>query len=133
MSYFLMKSDPETYSIEQLEKEIITTWDGVHNFAAILNIKKMKQGDKVYFYQSQSDKAIVGLMEVVSEPYENTNDPRTSWVVDVKFLQKYSQYVTLADFKAEAQFKDFLLVRQSRLSVMEVPENVQKWIEMRVK
>ncbi len=133
MSYFLAKSDPETYSIEQLEKDGTTMWDGVHNFTAIINIKKMKSGDMVYFYQSQSDKAIVGLMEVVSEPYENTKDPRKSAVVDVKFVKKYSQFVSLADFKADDSMKDFLLVKQSRLSVMEVPIAVQKWIEKRVK
>lgn len=132
MTYFLAKSDPETYSIEQLEKDGTTVWDGVHNFMAMNTIKKMKPGDKIYFYQSQTDKAIVGLMEAVSEPYENTKDPRKSWAIDVKFVKKYSKYVTLADFKAEEQFKDFLLIRQGRLSVMEVPENIQKWIEAKV-
>ena len=132
MSYFLAKSDPETYSIEQLEKDGTTIWDGVHNFTAINNIKKMKKGDFVYFYQSQTDKAIVGLMEVVSEPYKNEKDPRNSWAVDVKFVKKYSNIVTLADFKAEEQFKNFDLLRLSRLSVMEVPPDVQKWIEKRV-
>lgn len=133
MNYFLAKSDPETYSIEMLEKDGTTMWDGVHNFAAMIFIRKMKPGDLVYFYQSQTDKAIVGLMEVVSEPYENKKDPRKSWVVDVKFVKKYTQTVSLAEFKESGKFPDFALIKQSRLSVMPVPENVQKWIESKVK
>lgn len=133
MAYFLAKSDPETYSIDQLQKDGTTMWDGVHNFTAIINIKKMKPGDNVYFYQSQSDKAIVGLMEVVSEPYENTKDPRKSWAVDVKFVKKYTQTVSLADFKAEGRFAHFDLLRLSRLSVMPVPDDVQKWLETKLK
>lgn len=132
MKYFLAKSDPETYSIEDLEKEGHTVWDGVHNFLALSILKKMQPGDQVYFYQSQTDKAIVGLMEVISEPYKNEKDPRTSWVVDVKFVKRYTHYVSLEDFKQSGKFQDFHLLKQSRLSVMEVPEDAQKFIESKV-
>lgn len=131
-NYFLAKSDPEDYSIDQLQKDGTTVWDGVHNYQAINTIKEMKPGDLVYFYQSQTDKAIVGLMEVVNEPYENKKDPRHSWVMDVKFVKKYKQTVTLADIKTEERFNDFLLIRNGRLSVMKVPDEVRKWIEGRV-
>ncbi|MFA9289443.1 MAG: EVE domain-containing protein [Weeksellaceae bacterium] len=132
MTYYLAKSDPETYSIEQLQKDGTTTWDGVHNYAALIFIKAMKPGDLIYFYQSQTDKAIVGLMEVVGEPYKNEKDPRTSFVVDVKFKKKYTKHVTLADIKAEPLCADFALVKQSRLSVMPVPPAVQQWLDTKL-
>lgn len=131
-NYFLAKSDPEDYSIENLERDGITIWDGVHNFQAINTIKEMKPGDLVYYYQSQTDKAVVGLMEVVSEPFENKKDPRHSWVIEVKFVKKFQKPVTLADFKKEGRFNDFLLIRNGRLSVMKVPTEVSKWIESKV-
>lgn len=133
MTHYLAKSDPEDYSIADLQKDGKTVWDGVHNFQAINMIKKMKPGDLVYFYQSQTDKAIVGLMKVVSEPYENKKDKRYSWVVDVEFVKKYDRAVTLADFKNEGKFNDFSLIRQARLSVMEVPDKVREWIEKKIK
>lgn len=133
MNYFLLKSDPDTYSLDDLEKDKETVWDGVHNFQAINFIKKMKKGDKAYIYHSQSDKAIMGLAEIISEPRENTKDPRKSWIVDIRFLNRYSKPVTLADIKNHGDFDDFLLIRNGRLSVMEVPENVQKFLEKNLK
>lgn len=133
MNYFLVKTDPDTYSVDIMEKEKETRWDGVHNFQAIAVIKKMRPGDKIYLYHSQTDKSIVGLLEVSSEPFENTDDPRTSWAVNVRFIKRYVQQVTLNDFKTDPSMKDFTLVRNSRLSVMEVPLEVKKWIEERVK
>ena len=132
MAYFLAKTDPDTYSIEDLIKEKETIWDGVHNFQAINVIKKMKPGDKVYLYHSQTEKAIVGLMEIIGEPYENKDDTRKSWAVKVKFLKKYDKTVSLADFKSQEAFKEFLLIRNPRLSTMEVPENIIEWIESKV-
>jgi predicted RNA-binding protein with PUA-like domain len=133
MAYFLAKTDPDTYSIDDLIKEKETIWDGVHNFQAINVIKKMRPGDLVYIYHSQTEKAIVGLMEIIGEPYENKDDARKSWAVKVRFVKKYSTTVSLSQFKAEPSFKDFLLIRNGRLSTMEVPENIQEWIESKVK
>lgn len=132
-NYFLAKSDPDTYSLEDLEKDKTTTWDGVHNFQAINVIKKMKKGDLIYVYHSQTEKAVVGLMEAISEPFENTKDPRKSRAIDVKFVKRFKNPVKLEEFKAVDWMKDFHLVSHSRLSVMEVPEKVHEWIEKRVK
>ena len=75
MNYFLTKTDPDTYSIDDFEKEGTTLWDGVHNNAALLFIRQMHPGDHVYIYESLTTKAIVGLAEVMSEASENKNDP----------------------------------------------------------
>lgn len=128
MKYFLAKTDPDTYSIDHLEAEKRTIWDGVHNFQAINVIKKMQPGDLVYLYHSQTDKAIVGLMKVVGTPYQNPHDPRVSWAVEMELVKRYDKPVTLAEIKANETLHHFALVRNSRLSTMEVPEDVQEWL-----
>ncbi len=129
MKYFLAKTDPDTYSIDDFEKEGETLWDGVHNNAAMLFIQQMKPGDQVYIYESMSAKAIVGLAEVTGEPFLNTADPRRSWAVRMKFLKKYPTPLTLATIKATPSLAQFALVRQSRLSVMPVPDTEQSELE----
>lgn len=130
MKYFLVKADPDNdYSIDDLSRDGSTIWDGVHNNQAILNIQKMKKGDKLYIYHSQKEKSIVGLAEVVSEPYENKDDPRRSWAMKIKFIKKYDNPLHLSIIKSQAEFNDFLLVRNSRLSVMPVEPKHQKIIE----
>jgi len=124
MNYFLAKTDPDTYSLDDFEKEGETLWDGVHNNAALLFIRQMHPGDKVFIYESLSTKAIVGLAEVTSKPYENKADPRRSWVVTMKFISRYKNPVTLAQIKAEPTLKDFKLVKESRLSVMPVSAEI---------
>lgn len=135
MSYFLAKTDPATYSIDTLEKDKETVWDGVHNYQAIAVIKAWKPGDKVFVYHSQSEAKIVGLMEVVSEPYKDPHDARNiSWVAKVRFLKKFpeSEQVTLQEVKALKAFQDFKLVRQSRLSTMACPDNFVEWMKKKV-
>lgn len=127
MNYYLAKTDPDTYSIDHFAKEKQTIWDGVHNYQAIAVIKLMKPGDKVFIYHSQSDKAIVGLAEVVAEPFQNTADTRFSWAIELKLTDTMTP-VKLADIKAAEDLKDFLLVRHTRLSTMPVPDNAVKWI-----
>ncbi len=124
MQWFLAKTDPDTYSIDDFEREGETLWDGVHNNAALLFIRQMHPGDKVFIYESLTTKAIVGLAEVTSEPFENTADPRRSWAVKMKFIKKYSQPLTLAAIKSSSELSTFALVRQSRLSVMPVPGDI---------
>lgn len=133
MNYYLLKSDPDTYSLDDLEKDGKTTWDGVHNFQAIAFIKKMKVGDKAYIYHSQKEKAIVGLAKVISAPVENKQDKRPSWVVDIEFVKRYKTPVTLAEIKEQKSFSDFLLIRNGRLSVMEVPRKIADWLEKKLK
>lgn len=129
MHYFLAKTDPDTYSLSDFEKEGEALWDGVHNNAAMLFIQQMKVGDKVYIYESLSTKAIVGLAEVTSEPFLNTADPRRSWACHMKFLKKYANPVTLAQLKTDGRFTEFQLIKQSRLSVMPVAATYQKLLE----
>ena len=129
MSYFLAKTDPDSYSVNDFEAEGETLWDGVHNNAALLFIRQMLPGDFVYIYESLSSKAILGLAIVSGKPFENTADVRKSWAVKMKFVKKLKYPVTLSDFKADPAMADFALVKQSRLSVMPVPLNVVAWIK----
>lgn len=128
MNYFLAKTDPDTYSLQDFIKEGETLWDGVHNNAAMLFIQQMKPGDAVYIYESLTTKAIVGLATVTGEPFLNTADPRRSWAVHMKFVKKFVNPLSLAAIKANPKLADFKLVRESRLSVMPVPLTVQKII-----
>ncbi len=135
MKYYLFKTDPDTYSINHLQKDCVTRWDGVHNYQAINVIKSMQIGDMVFIYHSQSDKAIVGLARVISEPYQNTDDTRYSWVVDVEFVKKYDRFVTLSEIKnfVKSQNLKFLLVKNPRLSCMPVPEEVLNFLLNKLK
>jgi predicted RNA-binding protein with PUA-like domain len=128
MAYFLAKTDPKTYSIEDLEHDKTTVWDGVRSAAALLVIRAMHPGDEVLIYHSQGEAAIVGLAKVVSEPRPDPNDPK-SWVVDLTFVRRLSQPITLREIKESHLFDDWALVRQGRLSTMGVPDNVLAWLE----
>ena len=128
MTYFLAKTDPADYSIDDLERDGTTTWDGVHNAAALQAIRAMRQGDEVLIYHSQGEAAIVGLARVISEPRPDPKDSK-SWVVDMAFERRLEQPVTLREIKESHMFDDWSLVRQGRLSTMHVPENVIAWLK----
>jgi predicted RNA-binding protein with PUA-like domain len=128
MAYFLAKTDPKTYSIDDLEQEKTTVWDGVRNAAALLAIRSMHSNDDLLIYHSQGETAIVGLARIVSEPRPDPNDPK-SWVVDVEFVRRFNQPVTLREIKESHMFDDWALIRQGRLSTMSVPENVVAWLK----
>jgi predicted RNA-binding protein with PUA-like domain len=133
MKYYLAKTDPETYAIKDLEKEGTTTWNGVKNPTAVGFLKKMEKGDKVLIYHSQGEAAIVGLAEVVGNSRPDPKEPR-SWLVDFKHLKTFKEpYITLKQIKETGKFPDFKLVRISRLSTMDVPEDFMKWFEKQVK
>ncbi len=128
MAYFLAKTDPATYSIDDLERDKTTVWDGVRNPAALLAIRSMRPGDEVLVYHSQSEAAIVGLARVESEPRPDPNDAK-SWVVNVAFVRRLSQPVTLREIKESHLFDDWALVRQGRLSTMSVPDKAVAWLK----
>ena len=128
MSYFLAKTDPDHYSIADLEREGVTTWDGVRNAAALQAIRAMRPGDEVLIYHSQGEAAIVGLARVVSEPRPDPNDAK-SWVVDMRFVRRLEQPITLREIKESHRFDDWALVRQGRLSTMPVPAQVVAWLQ----
>ena len=128
MAYFLAKTDPGTYSIDDLERDVTTTWDGVRNAAALQAIRAMRPGDEVLIYHSQGEAAIVGLARVISEPSPDPKDSK-SWVVDLTFVRRLEQPVTLREIKESHLFDDWSLVRQGRLSTMGVPDNVIAWLK----
>ena len=131
MTYFLAKTEPNTYSIEAFEKEKTTVWNGVRNAQALQAIKKMRLKDREFIYHSGGASAVVGLAEVVSKPTPDPDDVH-SWVVGLRFLHSYIQpYTTLADIKHSGLFGSFALVRQSRLSTMEVPDSFVQWLKGR--
>jgi predicted RNA-binding protein with PUA-like domain len=127
IQYFLAKTDPQTYSVEQFGRERRTTWDGVTNAQAVRAIRQMRPGDHVLIYHSMGQAAIVGLAEVLGEPRPDPGNAR-SWVVDLGFLQRVEPPVTLAAIKAAGTFDDWALVRQSRLSTMPVPAEFVAWL-----
>lgn len=128
MAYFLAKTDPGSYSIEQLAHDQTTTWDSVRNAQAVRVIQAMRSGDQVLIYHSQGEAAIVGLARVVSEPRPDPLDNK-SWVVDMAFVRRFTRPVTLHEIKESHLFDDWSLVRQGRLSTMSVPDEVVKWLE----
>ncbi|HJT55108.1 MAG TPA: EVE domain-containing protein [Ktedonobacteraceae bacterium] len=127
MAFFLAKTDPDTYSIADLEKDNVTVWDGVRSPQAIRAIKDMRPGDEVLIYHSQGEAAIVGLARVVSEPRPDPRDDK-SWVVDVKFVRRFAVPVALKEIKESHKFDDWSLVRQGRLSTMSVPGSFIDWL-----
>jgi len=129
MNYWLVKSDPETYSWSKMKSDKRTFWDGVRNFQARNYLKEMKLGDLVLFYHSQSDKSIVGITKVVKEHYPDptTNDDR--WVVvDLEAIEDLKNPVTLEQIKQNPILSNIPLVKQQRLSVMPLTEEQYKEI-----
>jgi predicted RNA-binding protein with PUA-like domain len=127
MNYFLAKSEPKAYSIEQLEHDGTTTWDGVTNPQAVRNIKDMRPNDRVFFYHSGGESAVVGLARVVSEPLPDPKNPKSA-IVQIKFMKRFDESVTLTEIKQSGLFADWALVRQGRLSTMHAPEKFVEWM-----
>jgi predicted RNA-binding protein with PUA-like domain len=127
VAYFLAKTEPDSYSIDDLARDGETVWDGVRNAQAVGVIKVMCPGDIVLIYHSGGASAIVGVAEVVSAPRPDVADEKST-VVDVRFRAKLDQPVTLREVKASGRFADFVLVRQSRLSTMAVPDEFVAWL-----
>jgi predicted RNA-binding protein with PUA-like domain len=127
MTYFLAKTDPETYSIDQLEKERKTVWDGVSNPQAVRAIREMRVGDKVFIYHSGGGSAVVGLARVTGAGREDPKNPKSA-VADFEFVTRLEPPVTLAEIKQSGLFNDWALVRQGRLSTMAAPEKFVAWM-----
>ncbi|MBN9516611.1 MAG: EVE domain-containing protein [Alphaproteobacteria bacterium] len=126
MAHWLIKSEPSVYGWEQFVKEKKTSWTGVRNAQAAINLKAMKVGDRCFFYHSNEGKEIVGIAEVVKTAYPDPTDKEGKAVtVDVKAVEPVKTPVTLAAIKADPRLKEFGLVRQSRLSV--VPVSDEQW------
>jgi predicted RNA-binding protein with PUA-like domain len=130
MNYFLAKTDQDTYSIDQLEREHQTTWDGVTNPQAVRAIREMRPGDRVFIYHSGGVSAVVGMAIVRSQPAPDPRNPKSA-VVDLEFLCRIAPPVTLKEIKESKQFEDWALVRQGRLSTMAAPQKFVEWMRAR--
>ena len=130
MKYFLAKTEPTTYSIDDLERDHKTAWDGVTNPQAVKNIREMRPGDRVFIYHSGGVSAIVGLATVRSEPRDDPRNPKSA-VVDLEYLGRIEPPVTLAEIKQSGKFDDWALVRQGRLSTMAAPEKFVEFMRKR--
>jgi len=128
MQYWLVKSEPDVWSIEQQKKagKKGATWDGVRNYQAAKNLKNMKKGDLCFFYHSNIGKEIVGIVQVIKEYYADKTDQSGRFVaVTVKFLRKLDKPITLEKIKKNKQLSHLSLIKQSRLSVM--PIDSKSW------
>ena len=128
MQYWLMKSEPNVWSIDQQKKAgaLGAAWDGVRNYQAANNLKKMKKGDLCFFYHSNIGKEIVGVVEVIKESFlDKTDDSGRFVAIQVRFREKLKKYVTLEDIKKTKVLSHLSLVKQSRLSVM--PIDSKSW------
>src|SRR5262249_49429883 len=131
MAYFLAKTDPETYSLDDLEREGRTVWDGVKNPQALRAIQAMRPGDKVFVYHSMGDSAVVGLAKVASAPRPDPKSAKLT-VVDLEFVNRLSAPVSLREIKESGLFDDWALVRQSRLSTMAAPDHFVEWMRKKL-
>jgi predicted RNA-binding protein with PUA-like domain len=130
MPYFLAKTDPDTYSIDHLEREKQTVWDGVTNPQAVKAILEMSPGERIFVYHSGGLSAVVGMAEVLTAGRADTKNPKSA-VVDLRFAGRLDPPTTLAEIKESRQFSDWALVRQGRLSTMRAPESFVAWMRKR--
>lgn len=129
MNYWLLKSDPETYSFERMQKEKKTFWDGVRNYAARNHLRAMKKGDLCFFYESMNgEPSIVGTVKVVREGYQDPTTTEDWTCVDIQYNSVLKRPVTLAVVKANKKLAQMALVRISRLSVQ--PVTMAEWKEV---
>ena len=128
MKYWLLKSEPNVWSIEHQKKSGTkgALWDGVRNYQAANNLKKMKKGDLCFFYHSNIGKEIVGIVEVTKEAFIDPTDKKKYFVaVTVKYKEKFKKPISLEIIKKNRHLKELSLIKQSRLSVM--PVDTKSW------
>jgi predicted RNA-binding protein with PUA-like domain len=129
MAYWLFKEEPDHYSLLDLFRDKRTVWAGVENNLALKHLRSVHKGDRVLYYHTGKEKAVVGVMEVVKGPYPDAKrDDDRFVVVDVKPLRRFERPVSLAEIKSNPKFTDFALVRISRLSIM--PVTKEQWTEI---
>jgi predicted RNA-binding protein with PUA-like domain len=129
MAHWLVKSEPNAYSFDDLVRDGRTVWDGVRNNAAALHLKAMKTGEEVLFYHSQEGKDVVGIAKVAKTAFPDKSDPTGRFVaVELVAVRALKKTVTLADMKTKPALKDMAMIRQSRLSVSPVTDAEWKTI-----
>ena len=132
MKFWLLKSEPDVWSLDQQEKSGLkgTTWDGVRNYQAANNLKKMKIGDLCYFYHSNIGKEIVGVVKVIKEAFIDKTDPKKRFVaVQVRFQKRLKYPITLEKIKEIKEISHLALIKQSRLSVMPIDNKSWKILD----
>src|SRR3954447_10814370 len=130
VAYWLLKTEPDCYSWDDLSRDKKTTWDGVNNALALKHIRSMKKGDLALIYHTGDERAAVGVAEVTSAPYADPKEGDEKLaVVDLKPKRKLARPVTLADIKADEAFAGWDLLRIGRLSVVPVPQSMWDRIE----
>ena len=125
MAFWLLKSEPETWSWEAQVKKGTKgePWSGVRNYQARLNLRAMKNGERAFFYHSGEERAVVGIVKVVKEAYPDHSAEKGDWsMVDVVAVEPFMMPVTLADAKAAAMLSEMVLVKNTRLSVQPVTD-----------
>ena len=128
MKYWLLKSEPDVWSIEQQIKAGIkgAAWDGVRNYQAANNLRKMKNGDLCFFYHSNIGKEIVGIVKVIKSAFIDKTDKKKRFVaVQVRFVSKFKKAISLEKIKENKKISHLALIKQSRLSVM--PIDYKSW------
>ena len=132
MAYWLLKTEPRTYSWDDLVRDGRTVWEGVTNAAALIHLRTMRKGDLALIYHTGKERAVVGVADVVTDPYPDPNkDDQRVVVVDLKPKRKLAQPVTLDDIKADKTFAGWDLLRIGRLSVVPVPPRMWQRVETR--
>ena len=130
MNYWLLKTEPGTYSWDDLMREKMARWDGVSNPTALQNIRSMSKGDLVLIYHTGDERAVIGVAEVASSPYPDPKQDNEKYVViDIKPKTRLARSVSLDEFKRDPAFSGWILLRIGRLSVVPVPANMWKRIE----
>jgi len=126
MAYWLVKSEPSSYSFEQLVKDKKTAWTGVRNYAARIHLNAMKKGDEVLYYHSNEGTEVVGIAKVFKEAYQDPSTDDNRWVaVDLKPVRRLKKPVSLSEIKNDSRLSGMALVRLGRLSVQPVTE--EEW------
>jgi len=129
VNYWLVKSEPGCWSWDDHVKVGVEPWDGVRNYQAAKFMKEMTVGDQAFFYHSQKEKAVVGVLEVVRPAYPDPSDDSGQFVcVDFKALHPLKRHVTLKEIKDDPRLNDIALVKQARLSVMPLPKDAWELI-----
>jgi predicted RNA-binding protein with PUA-like domain len=124
VAHWLVKQEPSTYSFSRLVRDGRTRWDGVHNALALRHLRRMSVGDEAFFYHSGAEKACVGILRVVSAPRPDPTDTRGSWYVDVSPVRALGRSVPIREIRSDPAFAGFDLLRNSRLSVLPVPDSM---------
>jgi predicted RNA-binding protein with PUA-like domain len=124
MKYWLLKTEPSTFSWDDLIKQGTSMWDGVRNYQARNNLRLMKKGDKALFYYSGKSPAVIGIAEVVKEHYPDPTAKEGDWsVVEIKPIEKFKKCISLEEIKSNTKLKNMVLLKNSRLSVQPVTQD----------